>query len=288
LFEELHEGGEVVDAGVEGGEAAVEFGVLLVVVKGEEVVAETEGGGVAGEALEVVEDLVEGGGGLGFGRDVDEEVEVIGHEGEGEDTDAAEVFAIAEEGEEVAFFGIAEDEALVDDAGDAVVKGVAIGGEFEAWEAHAGRVLEGKGCHKGWERKALGNRKKRLTGMIGGRLAAAIQGLSPCSWRGLSPYRRRRTCPQVEPQRTCPRARQRTCPYMGAGDEGKRREGWAEGEGKERRRPDLAVRPCRVGDGGDGPGPGWGLSEWRGRSAGSRRWRGRASQFFPGGWCRCR
>ena len=32
-----------------------------------EVVAEAEGGGVGGEALEVVEDLVEGGGGLGVG-----------------------------------------------------------------------------------------------------------------------------------------------------------------------------------------------------------------------------
>jgi hypothetical protein len=132
-------------------------------------------GGRAGEEAELVEDVVGGWEGLGAWRDVEEDVEVIGHDGEGEDADGAEAFAFAEEAEEVEFLRVAEDEATVDDAGDAVVIGVTIGWEFEAWEAHGkgGKVGnweeggEGKGRRQGEGKKRAGRWKKAVDRVLG-------------------------------------------------------------------------------------------------------------------------
>jgi hypothetical protein len=111
---------------VEGGEECVEGGFVCW-VGGEGVEALADGGGelVAGEEVEVCEDLVWGGEGV-WGRalgDLEEDVEVVVHDGEGEDADAAEAFTFAEEGDEVVHFGGAEDGALVDDAREAVIEG---------------------------------------------------------------------------------------------------------------------------------------------------------------------
>jgi hypothetical protein len=87
----------------------------------------------------------------GEGRDFEEEVEVVGHEAVGEDAAAGEVFLHAHEFAEVFAFVFVEDEAPVDDAGDAVVEGGFGGGVFpgseEAGAGHGGRVggVEGGG-----------------------------------------------------------------------------------------------------------------------------------------------
>jgi hypothetical protein len=97
---------------------------------------------VAGEALEIVEDFLgpgEGGGPLG---DREEDMEVIGHEGVGEDADAAEPLAFPHEGEEVLLLLGTEDELPVHDAGKAVVEaGGMILGNLQSGCPHGGRRL---------------------------------------------------------------------------------------------------------------------------------------------------
>lgn len=123
LLEGLDEAGEVPSAGVDGGEPTG-FGVGI---RGEAQAVEValEGGGVrgVGEAAEGEEGLLGGGERMGWLRDLDEEVEVVGHDGEGEDADLAELGEIEEEGTEEVFLGVGEDEAAVHDAGEAVVDG---------------------------------------------------------------------------------------------------------------------------------------------------------------------
>ena len=95
----------------------------------------------AGEGGEVCDDL-DGGGeevGGGFGGDFEEDVEVVGEDGEGEDANAAEAFAFAEEGDEAVFVEVGEEEASIDDAGDAVIEADGeVGGDLEPGTAHDG------------------------------------------------------------------------------------------------------------------------------------------------------
>jgi hypothetical protein len=89
-----------------------------------------------------VEDFLgpgEGGGPLG---DCQEDVEVIGHEGVGEDANAAEPFTFPHQGEEVLLLGGFEDEAPVHDAGKTVVEaGGVILGNLQSGCPHGGRRL---------------------------------------------------------------------------------------------------------------------------------------------------
>jgi hypothetical protein len=65
-------------------------------------------------------------------------MEVIGHDAEGKDFDFGEDFAFAEESDEMVLAGVIEDEASVDDPGDAVVEpGWLVWRNFQACLAHA-------------------------------------------------------------------------------------------------------------------------------------------------------
>jgi hypothetical protein len=69
-------------------------------------------------------------------------VEVIGHHAEGEDADAAEAFAFAEEADEELLFRVVEGEAPFHDAGEAVVEADrSIGGDLQASRPHGAANL---------------------------------------------------------------------------------------------------------------------------------------------------
>jgi hypothetical protein len=125
LFEQLHEGGQVVEASVEGGEVGLEGGGIGGLAEEGEALGDGVGVLVTGEGPEVLDDLFGGreGGGIGTFGDLDEDVEVVGHEGEGENADPAESGAFAEKGAELLFFVGIKDGAFIDDAGEAVVGG---------------------------------------------------------------------------------------------------------------------------------------------------------------------
>jgi hypothetical protein len=103
---------------VEGGEVGRETGVVAGSAEVVEALGDGIGELVAGETAEVLEDDLWAWEGVGGGSwwNFDEDMEVVGEDGEGEDADAAERFAFAEEGEEVVLLGVEEDEAAVDDA----------------------------------------------------------------------------------------------------------------------------------------------------------------------------
>ncbi len=86
--------------------------------------------GFAVEGGESLEELVVGDAVGRWGRNFEEDVEVIGHEAVGEDSAAGEGFAFAHDFAEVFAFVLVKDEAAVDDAGDAVVEGGFGGGVF--------------------------------------------------------------------------------------------------------------------------------------------------------------
>jgi hypothetical protein len=141
LFEHLHEGGEIEHAGVEGGEVVGKGSRVIGLGEGVEALADGVGELEAGEAAEVCDDLVRGGEevGRGFGWDFEEDVEVVGEDGVGEDANAAEAFAFAEEGDEAVFVEVGEEEATIDDAGNAVVEGDReVRGDLEPGAAHDG------------------------------------------------------------------------------------------------------------------------------------------------------
>jgi hypothetical protein len=118
--------------------------------------------GFAVEGGEAVEELVVWDAVGRWGRDFEEDVEVVGHEAVGEDSAAGEGFAFAHDFAEVFAFVVFEDEAAVDDAGDAVVEcgfggGVFPGGEeaFAVVGAHGRREADGVGGGQGvFEKKS--------------------------------------------------------------------------------------------------------------------------------------
>jgi hypothetical protein len=126
------EGGEV------GGQA---FGILGLAVR-LEAFLDSVGELKPGEASQIGDDFLGGRELRGFLGDLHQEVEVVGHDAEGEETDATELGALAEETEETIFLEGIKDEALVHDAGDAVVEGgLLIGGKLETRPAHDGERL---------------------------------------------------------------------------------------------------------------------------------------------------
>jgi hypothetical protein len=119
-----------------------EPGVVLVLAEQVEPLTNRLGELVTGEALEIVEDFFGPGEGSGSLGDREEDMEVIGHEGVGEDLHATKPLAFPHEGEEVLFLGGIENELPVHDAGKTVVEaGGMILGNLQSGCPHGGRRL---------------------------------------------------------------------------------------------------------------------------------------------------
>ncbi len=148
LLEELHERGDIEHPRVEGSEVGVEgWFVSRVGGEGVEALADGDRELVAREELEVREDLERGrqGEGIRTLRNLEENVEMVVHDGEGEDADAAEAFTFADEGDEVVLFLGAEDGAFIGDAGNAVIEGAgSVVGKLESAHTHGRRKEEGR------------------------------------------------------------------------------------------------------------------------------------------------
>jgi hypothetical protein len=116
--------------------------VVLMPAEHFEPLADRLGELVAGEVLEIVEDFLGPGEGGRSPGHLQQDMEVIGHEGVGKDTDTTEPFAFPHQGEEMFHFGGMEDEPPVHDAGKTVVEaGRAIWGNLQSDSPHGGRRL---------------------------------------------------------------------------------------------------------------------------------------------------
>jgi hypothetical protein len=157
LFEEFHEGAQVVHLGPETlAELFGSFGVARGDPAFEQELGSLEAQGGAGKVLEAGNEFGERGCDVGFAGDFEEEMEVVGEDAPSKDADAAEGGVLREELAELFAFRDAKDEAPVDDTRDTVVvAGGMFGRGFPAGQTH------GREQSRSWDPPAIATFNER-------------------------------------------------------------------------------------------------------------------------------